>query len=102
MDAKSKSLTISARRWFDRKAGNTYHSVKIYEGSELIAQVPFAYGYDDAYKLTAFYELVKLGQYSGEENPNGSPKEYCKFAFSPPIGDGHLFIVTDVTRKRDL
>lgn len=87
-------LTIVGRRWFDRVYGNTYHSVELYRDDERLAYVPFAYGYGDQYRQTAFKEAVKLGLYKEDE--------YVKFSFSKTTGDGNFFTVSDVGRKKDL
>lgn len=87
-------FTIIGRRWFDRRYGNTYHSVVVYKDSDLVGSVDFAYGYGDQYKQTAFKILVDKGFYKEDE--------YVKFSFSKTTGDGNLFNVSDVARKKDL
>ena len=43
-----------AVRWFDRKNGNTYHSVKITRcKDEAVLYGPMQYGYDSHYRQTA-------------------------------------------------
>ena len=97
-------LTIIGRRWFERTNGNTYHSVEIYdENGKQLARVPFAYGYGSQYQQTALAECVKLGLYSDERGPHGGHVDYRKFTFSKESGgDGNLFSVSDVKRKKDL
>lgn len=89
-----QKLTVIGRRWFEKTNGNTYHSVEVYEGNKRLVRVPFAYGYGSQWQQTAFQELVKLGLYQD------TPDDYRRFHFSD--GDGHLFSVTDVARKKDL
>jgi hypothetical protein len=48
-----KTFHIEGRRWFDRKWGNTYHSVRIFSDGEIIACLPYQYGYGDGYLQTA-------------------------------------------------
>jgi len=55
------TLHVEARRWFQRSAGNTYHSVRIYRDGEQMTFVPFAYGYDDMWLQTAFDQLRSTG-----------------------------------------
>lgn len=52
-----RGARILARRWFDKKNGNTYHSVRVImiDGSERC--VSFEYGYGDAYLQTAAQQL---------------------------------------------
>lgn len=96
-------FTIVGKRWFDRLAGNTYHSVEVYQEEKLLVRVPFAYGYGDGYKQTAFKELVRLGHYSDERTASGHYHDFRRFAFSKESdGDGNLFLVSDVARKKDL
>lgn len=88
-------LTIIGRRWFEKTNGNTYHSVELRgEDGKLLARVPFCYGYGDQYRQTAFAEAVKLGLYA--------EGDYGKFVLSKTAGDGNLFTVSDVARKKDL
>lgn len=87
-------FTIIGRRWFEKTNGNTYHSVEVYKDGELLGRVPFAYGYGDQYRQSAFDILVKLGYYK--------EGEYSKFFLSKTAGDGNLFSVSDVARKKNL
>lgn len=51
------SLTIYARKWFQKSAGNTYHKVTIFvNGQKLESSI--TYGYDEQYLVTAA-ELLK-------------------------------------------
>ena len=55
-------FTVSARRWFDKANGNTYHSVKVIrekDGAVLLA--PMQYGYDEHYRQTAHEIMLKAG-----------------------------------------
>jgi len=98
-----EQLTIIGRRWFDRGPGNTYHSVEVYQGSKLLVRVPFAYGYGNQYQQTALDALVKLGIYPDTPGPSGGYAAFRQFCFSKESGgDGHLFSVSDVKRKKDL
>lgn len=95
-------MVIIGRRWFDRIPGNTYHSAELLRekeggGYEQLARVPFAYGNGDQYQQTAFMEAVKLELYKD------TPEDWRKFHFSRESGgDGHLFRVSDVGRRKDL
>lgn len=50
---KLNGLRIEGRRWFQKSAGNTYHSVRIFANNEQLAYIPFEYGYGDRYLQTA-------------------------------------------------
>ena len=58
---KVKTITIDARRWFQKTYGNTYHSVRVYVNNEYLGGVDFAYGYDRQYIQTAFDILSNNG-----------------------------------------
>jgi len=83
--------TLHGRRWFDRINGNTYHTVECFKGSEFLFKTPMIYGYGDHYRYTGISELMKRGEISASIN---NPAWHYK--------DQILFIVSDVTRKKDL
>ena len=60
---KSKPRVIKyiahGARWFDRSAGNTYHSVRVTrcrDGAQIVC--PMEYGYEDAYRQTALAAMA--------------------------------------------
>ena len=91
-------LTIHGRRWFERRNGNTYHSVHVYDGKTLVGEVKFTYGYGDQYRQTAFEIVTKARPdlYSNERRANGTEIDYGRFC------QENQFFVTDVARKKDL
>jgi len=55
-------FTATARRWFDRRNGNTYHSVRITRHSDgATIACPFTYGYGDCYRQTALEAMHAAG-----------------------------------------
>lgn len=98
-------ITVIGRRWFDRRAGNTYHSVCVYVDGVNVGSNPFAYGYGDCYRQTAHEILQAAGYYAKTSNdlPNGSSRDYSEF-FSNVIDYRNKFVfsVSDVGRKKDL
>ena len=94
--ATKGTIHISARRWFDRGPGNTYHSVQITLPDGRVQTVPFEYGYDEAYRQTAFRVVREMLGVS--ENP----KEYCAWQWYEREGYYVVYDVVDVPRKRDL
>lgn len=90
----SQRVRISARRWFQRSYGNTYHSVDVWVGDNFVGQVPFTYGYGEQYLQTAHDILVKAGYFAGD---------YSDFTYAR-MEDRDRFIIfcQDVERKRDL
>lgn len=97
-------FTIIARRWFDRKNGNTYHSCEVYRNGAFIGREPFAYGYDDGYRQTAHEILQNAGimPKTGAMLPSGMDQDYHNFLMTIRDYEHWLFSVTDVTRKKDL
>jgi hypothetical protein len=89
---KVQSITVIARRWFQRLYGNTYHSCLVLVNGKELGSVDFTYGYEDHYLQTAVEILNK------HDIPASYPlSRYCRengIAYSP--------VVTDVQRKKDL
>lgn len=85
----TKVSHIQGRRWFQK--GNTYHSVAISyaDGSE--DYIPFEYGYDFQYLVTALKHLEKKGYAIDAQRPWTSTDNL-----------GCTYDVLDVARKRDL
>jgi hypothetical protein len=95
---------ISGKRWFQKSAGNTYHSVQV---SALVGEdwvnlggVPFEYGYDEGYTQTGVDWLIENGYLDkSPAHGNGNPSHYGW----PFRQDNNIDIsVIDVVRKRDL
>lgn len=91
-NAPWKNLVICVRRWFHKRAGNTYHSVVVYfpDGTTKIARM--TYGYGTAYEQTAL-ELI-----AGKRPDDNRPAWQW-------YQNNHILVsydVVDVMRKRDL
>jgi hypothetical protein len=102
---KVKHITINARRWFDRKNGNTYHSVEVHANGQFVGDEPFAYGYDDAYLQTAHEILQKAGIYkkTKERLKSGMGKDLHDFMMDMREHRSKFTkSVSDVSRKKDL
>jgi hypothetical protein len=98
-------VTIRGRRWFQKSAGNTYHSVSVSVDGEPVGQAEFVYGYGDHYIQTAHSLLQNAGIYpKGDDSaPNGIPASWEKFrADMMDYRDRFDVSVVDVDRKRDL
>jgi hypothetical protein len=83
------SIEVVGKRWFQKTYGNTYHSVRVYVNNEVLTE-DFTYGYEDAYRQTA-YDLLKQNGYD-------VPDSYGDFIRMKNIS----FRVADVDRKKDL
>ena len=102
---KVDNITISARRWFDKVNGNTYHSVDVYANGVHVGRNPFAYGYDEAYLQTAHEILQKAGIYkkTDERLKSGADADYYEFTKDKRENRNKFVIIcTDVERKKDL
>jgi len=117
------NITISARRWFDKQWGNTYHSVEVFANGKLIGERPYEYGYDEAYLQTAHEILAEKGMYpyrKTKEHVEVKDKEGKTLYHTPKEGinkqesyhkfindmrtsrEKFVVIVSDVARKKDL
>jgi hypothetical protein len=56
-----QSIFIEAREWFDKVNGNSYFAGRVELDGELVAYLPFQYGYETAYQYAALEQLKKLG-----------------------------------------
>lgn len=98
---RMSSLTLIGRRWFNRRCGNTYHSVEIIVDGNCVQKIDYSYGYGEQYEDTAKNWLDAHGYTPGREKRDGTPGEalwrYCE-------RKGIIFTrtVTDVQRKKDL
>lgn len=52
-----QSIFIEAREWFDKTGGNSYFAGRVELDGELVAYLPFQYGYESAYRDAAFKAL---------------------------------------------
>ncbi len=100
MERKIK-FVVNAVRWFDKKNGNTYHSVNITDtetGAKLYGA--YQYGYGEHYRQTALELMADAKwlpeQYQGK-NSNGSSRAY---AYERENDYPILWNVTD-GKKRD-
>ena len=97
--------TAIVKKWFERKNGNTYHSVRIYKGSKLIAEQPFAYGYGSAYEQTAMELMQGAGLFQKTDERLSSGCSADDYAWNKLLRDNPDFIVfhvSNVNRKKDL
>lgn len=90
---KLQGLHIAGRRWFQRSAGNTYHSVEIFANGERLVRLGPCYGYDNQFLQTALDWLKEQGLV-----PNDA--EYGTSYLRETLGG--TYSVCDVSRERDL
>lgn len=90
---KTERIRISARRWFQRSYGNTYHSCYVSVGGEFVGKVENTYGYGEHYLQTAHAILHKAGYCGGD---------YGDFRMAMRDYDRWYISCADVDRMRDL
>jgi len=88
-----KSLHIEGRRWFQKSAGNTYHTARIFIDGELAHVTPKEYGYDNCFLQTAIDWLK-----SQKLIPDSA--EYGSYYLRETLGG--TYSVIDVAREKDL
>ena len=64
-----RSLFIEAREWFDKSGGNSYFSARIWVDGQIVALLPFQYGYGSQNEYEAQKKLLELG-YLPQEGKN--------------------------------
>ncbi len=87
-------IHIEGRRWFQKSFGNTYHSVRIFQGGEQIACIGETYGYD-------YHFLQTAGKWLSE---NGYPELKTQSLGTLYLREtlGGSYSVIDVEREKDL
>lgn len=81
-------IIITAKKWFQKSYGNTYHSVRVEKNGELVGYAPFQYGYGDHYLNTAA-KLLGITEIELRKDIMASPENYN-------------IVAVDVLRKKDL
>lgn len=94
------TLTIIGRRWFQKSAGNTYHSVDVIVDGIQVWQSCRTYGYGDHYVQTAFEWLESAGLVTLERYPNGMKQ--WPWQWAQDNGVQLDCRVTDVPRRKGL
>lgn len=63
-------------KWFDKKNGNTYHSVRITNNKTgEVLYCPLRYGYGEQYKQTALLKMLENGWIKRSTLPGGYTEE---------------------------
>jgi hypothetical protein len=100
------SVHISARKWFDKINGNTYHNVKLFivqddkEVSTL--ESGMTYGYGEGWDQTALSLFTKRYQLTLKKYPNGNPHYSYLTRYLTDASIPLTYDVVNVTRKKDL
>ena len=65
--AIKRSVFIEGREWLDKVNGNSYFSARIWVDGDIVAALPFQYGYGDMYSFESIRKLVELGYVSFDD-----------------------------------
>lgn len=88
---KIEMLEVTAKRWYQRSYGNTYHVVKVIVNGDTVLKSGVTYGYENHYLTTA----AKLLRDNGYNIPNNNMDAYSFMAKFPHTAE-------DVKRQKDL
>lgn len=88
---KITTLRITAKRWYQRSYGNTYHIVKVIVNGDTILKSGVTYGYENHYLTTA----ANLLRDNGYNIPDDNMEAYSFMARFPHTAE-------DVKRQKDL
>ena len=110
-----KVVTVLARRWFDKKNGNTYHSVKVYYDGHLVNTdigllTKIIYGYGSAWEQTALkvlydqdvYKPLVVGSFQVNNTTVSNYSTSLRRVVVEQNGDRLVYDVVDVNSKKQL
>ena len=66
-------IYVEAREWFDKSGGNSYFSGRVFIDGDLVAGLPFQYGYGSQFEYSAFNVLKGLNPLLAEMFPYDIP-----------------------------
>ena len=88
---KINTLEISAKKWYQKSYGNTYHTVKVIVNNDTVLESGITYGYGKHYLATA----ANLLRDNGYNVPESNQEAYSMMLKYP-------YDEVEVSRKRDL
>lgn len=95
-EAQARSLTVCARRWFDKHYGNSYYTAAVIVDGLPLAVVPFSYGHGD---LTYLEAAIRAAEAAGVD---GLPPYTAWRGEQEAAGWRYHVEVAEVERKKDL
>lgn len=100
------NITISGRRWFNKRTGNTYHTADIMINGIPVHKLDYAYGYGDQYLPNHVHNAADWLEANGylpgrEPSKNGGPKEII-WRYCERLNIKLNYSCHDVSRKKDL
>lgn len=100
---KIKSISILGRRWRDKVNGNTYHSARVFADGNLVATVPFQYGYGNQFEWTACDQLERANVFKGaRQRQCDKDRQRCESGWQwlrDRLKLGYLVDVSEVTKR---
>jgi hypothetical protein len=68
----NRSLFVEGRLWTDKTFGNTYFSARVWVDGQIVAILPFQYGYESHYQSESMKKLFELGYITEEYAKRGA------------------------------
>lgn len=100
-DTVPKSITVVGRRWFQRSAGNTYHTVRVLVDGVTRWTSERTYGYGDQYLQTAAEWIYASGIIPQPVKRGGMLPPLWSYV-RDTLGVAFEYWAEDVERQRDL
>ena len=94
------TIHVSARRWFDKVNGNTYHSVAVTLPDGRVLTQGLTYGYGQQYEWTAWSLVLGLDEVA--TNHKAREEKFSPWRWYEENGYHVVYDVVEVSRKRDL
>jgi len=100
-----ESVTLTAKRWFQKTYGNTYHTVVLQyvkDGKPIVLRSGIHYGYGEQYNQTALDLFCAQENIENPSNQHGNKKYYY---FSQFCRENNIVFFNncyDVKRQREL
>ena len=88
-----QSIVIQARRWRDKRYGNTYFTAAVCVNAELVGELPFQYGYERQYEAAAGQWLEDNGYVELDNRP--------LHVLATELNFHYISEAVDVDRKKD-
>lgn len=102
-----KAFTVIARRWFDKRHGNTYHTVRCirHTDGKVVNSIGLTYGYGDSYRQTALKLMFDNGWFKHYRQTT-EPKKGYTYASLYCLEREHnypiIWTVADTSKKEAL
>ena len=99
---KTRSITLSGKRWFQESYGNTYFTTEVYVNGEHVKRIGPKYGYGDQWEYAASEWLHENGYTAGVDRNAHNILTPCLWRWCDENSVEYVRVVSDVSRERDL